>query len=457
MAFSIRTRTTTHLYCCVFIFYFSLLLGQAWAQENLLQSGPMLGYVDMKEALLWAQTKQAATVEFVYWETKLPEKKYRTDAVRTEKNSGYTAKCIADQVEPGRNYTYELHLNGHKVELPYPTQFKTQPLWRWRTDPPAFTVATGSCNYVNEPVYDRPGTPYGSEHQIFNYIYEQHPDLMIWLGDNTYYREPDWATRSGMLYRYTHDRALPELQPLLAATHHYAIWDDHDFGPNDSDGNWVHKKTAAEVFEAFWGNPTFGLNGKKGCTTWFQYNDIDFFLLDGRYYRTPDRCESCPERTMLGKEQLDWLRGALASSWAPFKIVAVGSQVLTTEENDETYAHFFSAERDSILAHIERENIKGVIFLTGDRHFTELSALKNGAGNWVYDLTTSAFTAGINTRAKAENNSLQVAGTMVQEHNFSMLQFSGPRTERQLTITVYNANGEEKWTRTILPNGELAK
>jgi len=439
------------------ILFFTMLSGQAVAQEKLLQSGPMLGYVDMKEALLWVQTAQAATVGFVYWESTLPNLKFRTDAVKTEKNTGYTAKCIADQVEPGRQYEYELYIDSKKIDLPYPTQFKTQPLWQWRTDPPEFSLATGSCNYVNEPVYDRPGTPYGSDHHIFTHINAQKPDLMIWLGDNTYYREVDWNTRTGMAHRYTHDRALPELQPLLATTHHFAVWDDHDFGPNDSDGNWPHKETAWEIFRAFWGNPTFGLNGNKGCTSWFQYADIDFFLLDGRYFRTPNYCKSCPERTMLGKEQRDWLLSSLSASRAPFKIIAIGTQVLTSEQNDETFSRFFSAERDSILAHIERENIKNVIFLTGDRHFTELSALQNAAGNWVYDLTTSPFTAGVNTRAKAENNSFQVEGTMVQEHNFSMLRFSGPRTQRQLRITVYNANGEEKWTRTILTNGEMEK
>ncbi len=444
-----------------FFFFIFLILnlqpGLLHAQETKLQSGPMLGYVDMREALLWVQTAGPATVHFIYWEAQSPDVKFKTNVLRTEKQNGYTAKCIADQVEPGRQYEYELYLDSKKTALPYPTRFKTQPLWQWRTDPPAFSLATGSCNYVNETRYDRPGTPYGSEHFIFNRIFDQQPDLMIWLGDNTYYREPDWTTRTGMLHRYTHDRALPELQPLLASTHHFAVWDDHDFGPNDSDGSWPHKETAWEVFRAFWGNPTFGLNDDKGCTTWFRYADIDFFLLDGRYFRTPNHCETCPERSMLGKNQREWLLGSLSESRAPFKIIAIGTQVLTSELNDETFAHYFSAERDSILAHIERENIKNVIFLTGDRHFTELSALKNAAGNWVYDLTTSALTAGINTRAKAENNNLQVPGTMVQEHNFSMLRFSGPRTERQLAITVYNAQGEEKWTRTILSNGEIQK
>ena len=426
------------------------------AQANLLQSGPMLGYVDMKEVLLWAQTKRAATVDFEYWELENPGKKWLTDHVPTQKSTGFTAKCIADQVEPGKNYGYQLRINGKAVALPYPTTFKTQPLWRWRTDPPAFSVATGSCAYINEPPYDRPGTPYGSNYQIFTHLNTQKPDIMVWLGDNTYYREPDWTTRTGMLHRYTHDRSLPELQPLLASTHHYAIWDDHDFGPNDSDGTWVHKDMAWEIFQSFWGNPTFGVNGLKGCTTWFQYADVDFFLLDDRYFRAPNVCTSC-ERTMLGKEQREWFLAALASSQAPFKIVAIGSQVLSPVAMHERYANFFPAERDSILAFIERENIKGVVFLSGDLHFTELSALKNARGNWVYDLTTSPFTSGVNSNGPKENNPLRVEGTAIDQHNFSILRFSGPRLNRQLSITVYGEDGNEVWTRTLESNGELRK
>jgi alkaline phosphatase D len=420
-----------------------------------LQSGPMPGYADLREALIWVQAKTEADVVVRYWEQGMPDKKYNTETVKTNRQTAYTAKCIADQVQPGKTYQYEVLMNGEALKLPYPTTFKTQPLWRWRTDPPAFSVATGSCAYINETEYDRPGKPYGSEYQIFGNIAAQKPDLMVWLGDNTYYREPDWATRTGMLHRYTHDRSIPELQSLLAATAHYAIWDDHDYGPNDADGTWVHKETAAEVFEAFWGNPTYGIPGQKGCATMFQYNDIDFFLLDNRYYRTPNDCASCP-RTALGKEQLDWFLAAIAASKAPFKLVAIGGQVVTTSSNGETYSHNFPAEKDTILAHIAREKIKGVVFLTGDKHFTELSRLKNSAGNWVYDLTTSALTSGsFKDAATKDPNQLRVEGTVVDQHNFSMLRFSGPRTARQLDITVYNSDGREQWTRTILPNGEL--
>ncbi len=412
----------------------------------------MIGYVEMREVMLWAQTTQAAKVHFEYWDLQKPAEKFKTEKVCTEKQSGFTAKCVADQVLPGRSYEYRLFINKKAVSLPYPTFFKTQTLWQYRTDPPEFTVATGSCAYINETDFDRPGKPYGSDYQIFTQLAARKPDVMLWLGDNLYYREGDFSTRTGMYHRYTHDRSLPELQPLLASSANYAIWDDHDYGPNDADGTWIHKETSWEVFKNFWGNPTFGLPGQKGCTTYFQYGDVDFFLLDNRYFRTPNDCESCP-RTSLGREQMAWLLGALAWSEAPFKMIAVGGQVITSSNNNETLSHFFPADRDTILKHIEREKIKGVVFLTGDRHFTELSAMKNANGNLVHDLTVSPFTSGVYKDAPTkEKNTFRVEGTAVGEHNFALLRFFGARKDRSMEIKIVNADGREVWVKTLKAN-----
>ena len=115
------------------------------AGNGALQNGPMLGYVEMTEALVWVQTKTFASVQVEYWETGKIDQKWRTDIVQTYKNSAFTAKCIATDLKPGVVYDYRVEINGDSVLLPYPTTFKTQSLWQWRVDPPTFTVATGSC------------------------------------------------------------------------------------------------------------------------------------------------------------------------------------------------------------------------------------------------------------------------------------------------------------------------
>ena len=435
--------TPLTLLSITFLFAMNSAMGQ---QHPLLQSGPMLGYSEMFEALVWVQTKAEAEVRVAYWLQGDVSKRYYTQSVRTEKANGFTAHLVADQVEPGNTYEYEVQINQQPVKLNYPTAFKTQTLWQWRTDPPPFRVALGSCSYVNEPAYDRPGNPYGGEYGIFTTIQQQKPDAMLWLGDNIYLREPDWFTRTGFLHRYTHARSLPELQPLLASTHHYAIWDDHDFGQDNSDGTFIHKDLATEMFRRFWGNPTCGLPGKGGITSFFKWNDMDFFLLDNRYFRTPNN-QKMGERTMLGKDQLDWLIGALASSRAPFKLVAVGGQVLTTHAGHETYVNLFPDERAYLLRRIEEEGIKNVIFLTGDRHHTELSKLVTNSGITIYDFTVSPLTSGVHQTD--ERNALREEGTLVTSRNFGILEFAGPRTARTLTMRVFDVGGVERWSRTI--------
>ena len=98
-----------------------------------------------------------------------------------------------------------------QVERDYKMEFQAQELWKWRTNPPDVSFVIGSCSYVNEPQFDRPGEPYGSNFEIFNSINMKSPDFMLWLGDNTYLRESDWNSRTGFIKRYSHTRALSEL------------------------------------------------------------------------------------------------------------------------------------------------------------------------------------------------------------------------------------------------------
>lgn len=429
-----------------FMLFWSLQTN-VWGQNSVLQSGPMVGYSQMTEAALWAQTKEAAKVHFQYWEQGNAAEKMSTEAVQTNADQAFVAKVIAYNLEPGKVYDYEILVNDQVVTLPYPAQFQAQALWQWRTDPPNFKVALGSCTYVNETKYDRPGNPYGGEYEIFDAIHKMRPDVMLWTGDNIYLREVDWYSKSGILHRYTHTRSLPQMQALLASTHNYAIWDDHDFGPNDSDRSFILKDVALDAFELFWGNPTYGINGKPGTTSFFQFSDMEFFLLDNRYYRSPNRRKTA-ENVILGKEQMEWLIDALANSRAPFKFVVVGGQVLNTHEGHENFINCAPEERTYIMKRIEEEGIKNVIFLTGDRHHSELSMYKNAVGNLVYDLTVSPLTSGA-ARNPETDNQFRVDNTLVKQRNFGILEFSGPRTARKMKVTLYDVQGKELWSKEI--------
>ena len=428
---------------------FSLLCFLTNAQD-LIKSGPMVGYSTMREVLLWVQTNREAEVYFEYYEKNNPKIRFKTERLKTVKKNGFVGKLIADQVIPGKEYNYDVFINGKKIKRDYVMEFQSQKLWKWRTDPPIINFAVGSCNYVNEKEFDRPGKPYGSNFEIFNSIHDKNPDFMLWLGDNTYLRESDWNSRTGFVHRYTHTRSLPELQPLLASTHHYAIWDDHDFGPNNSDSSYWLKETASEIFQLFWGNPNYDVTGNGGITGFFQWGDLDFFLLDNRYHRTSNK-NFTGTRQILGSDQIDWLINALSFSDAPFKFIVVGGQVLSTESLYENHA-VFSEERRYLLDKIREAKIEGVIFLDGDRHHTVLSKMQESKYVYpIYDLTCSSLTAGAYKNDETFN-AYKLEETLVGENNFGVLSVVGSKNDRELIVKIFNKDGEELWRKSIKSN-----
>jgi alkaline phosphatase D len=419
------------------------------------KAGPMLGYATHREVAVWVQTTAPAEVQIRYEPIAGDSAATAgsSEVLRTTAEGDHIAQFAIAGLEPGVRYDYEVFIDGAAVEHAYPTEFQTQALWEWRFDPPTFTAAVGSCAYVNDPTYDRPGRPYGGDYRIFESIHAQRPDLMLWLGDNVYLREVDWWSERGMRYRYSHARSLSEMQPLLAATNHYATWDDHDYGPNDSDRSYVLKGAALDVFEDYWANVNYGLPGVPGVFTQFQWADVDFFLLDDRYHRTPNREPEWEDRQVLGDAQLEWLLEALTASRAPFKIVALGGQILNPIPIYETYINIAPEERERLIDGVVARGIEGVVFLSGDRHHTELIRLQPEGFYPLYDFTSSPLTAGAATPRQEMDNPARVEGTLVYgQRNFGTLTFTGPRTDRALTMRTYDTDGALLWEHAVRAN-----
>ena len=414
-------------------------------------AGPMPCCTDYKEALVWVQTSQSAKVRMQYVSVTNPDEKFLTAEIKTDAQMAFTAKLLADRVKPGMVYNYLILINGKAVKPKYRQQFTTPALWQWRTAPPDYSFALGSCTYVNEPDVDRPGKPYGGGNSIFGSIAASKPAFMLWLGDNAYLREVDWNTTTGILHRYSHTRALPEMQQLLAETHHYAIWDDHDFGPNNSDRSFLHKDKALHAFNCFWGNPTCGIPGAKGITSKFQWSDGEFLLLDNRYHRAPNDTKDS-QKTMLGAEQLQWLKDALINSQAPFKFIALGGQFLNDAAVYECYsANGFNKERNEIIDFIYLHNIKGVVFLTGDRHHSEISKLTQPGKPDIVDITISPLTSGTHS-GNNEKNTLRVPGSLIDQRNYCKISVSGPQKQRKLSVDFFDETGKQLYSYSITQN-----
>ncbi len=430
----------------VIIFFFNISL---FGQSQLLQSGPMNAYSTMREVLLWVQTKSEAKVQFKYWNTNDPAKKIETETVVTSKEKTFVAQIPVGLLEPAQKYEYELYINDKLVKRPYKLKFDTLPLWKWRGDAPDFSFITGSCAYINDTPYDRPGKPYGSDYQIFDKMAQTDAGFMLWLGDNLYLREADWDSKMGIEYRFTHAHSLPELQPLWGGKHHFFIWDDHDYGNNNSDSSFPMKTTTQEVFRNFYPNPTYIFD--EGNVSFFQWADCDFFLLDNRTWRSPDNRTDLSNPTILGEKQLQWLLDALSNSTASFKFIVMGGQFINPLKIEETYENIAPQEKAYLIESIRKLKIGGVLFLTGDVHHTELSKYDITPTYPLYDLTVSPLTSGV-SRYMSKLNPLQVENTLVEEHNFAKIDVKGPLSDRKLIITVINSEGAEKWKKEISSN-----
>lgn len=428
----------------IYVSFFAIVV-----QAQKIQSGPMLGYSQMREVLVWVQTTSDAKIKCKYWIKGNPSVYFMTDEYLTTKSEAYTAKLIADKVLPDNIYEYQILINNKIQNVDYPLTFQSKKQWLWRKDAPDFKFALGSCTYVNDSIYDRPGKGYGANYEIFDAIYQKKPDMMIWLGDNTYLREADWDTKTGIFHRYTHSRSLKEMQPLLGSTHHYAIWDDHDYGPNDSDRSFWNKNQTLEAFKLFWGNPSFGIGEMKGAITSFQWADCEFFMLDDRFYKNVTNTnEPCG---ILGKQQSQWLIEALSFSKAAFKFVVVGSQFLNPVSKTEGFNQCMD-EKKTILDAISTQKIKNVLFLTGDRHYSDLTYLNRNGDYTLYDFTVSPLTSGTSCAKDAETLAEypRAEGSLIcKQRNFGMIEVSGSKANRQIKLIIYDEKGVEKFSKII--------
>ncbi len=419
-----------------------------------LVSGPWAGNVEIRNATIWLEVTPDVKSVAVKFNATNPDKKLsgpETGIVSYKGELGKEfnpIKIELNGLKMNTAYTYSVIINGKPVVVSFLTKFATKDLWQWRKPAPDFTFLTGSCAYFNEPEFDRPGKPYGSDSVIFETMAKIPAAFNLWLGDNWYTREVDFFTSWGLNYRASHDRATPVLQKFMASMPQYSIWDDHDFGPNDAGKNYLLKEESRKVFMNYSLNPAYGEDG-KGIYSLVSYSDVDIFLTDDRFFRSTDEMKDTingklnTDKKYFGKMQMDWLKNALLYSKATFKIIATGSQVLNQSTSAECMKNY-SAEYNELMNFLADYKIKGVVFFTGDRHFSEVIKMERPGLFPLYDVTTSSFTAGlVKVRGAELNNPQRIAGTLVQEHNFAKVTVNGKKNERMLKLEFIGIKGDK--------------
>ena len=266
---------------------------------------------------------------------------------------------------------------------------------------------------------------------------------MVWLGDNLYYlKKSQYSSYEGMFKRNIRVRkCFPKYRDFMSSQPNYAIWDDHDYGPNDSDRSWYLKDSALAIFKSFWPNTYPDQKQFNGNYFNFRYYDAEFFMTDDRYFRGNRGDTNNP---FLGETQLVWLKNKLQMSDAIFKFICVGTQVLNENSFGETYLEY-ARERSELLHYIASNNIKGVIFLTGDKHYTEICS-KDWEGYPIYDFTCSPLTSPTlpHHLLGAAANPARIPQSDYWHRNFGQITLSGEVGSRICKMEVFSKSGKKK-------------
>jgi alkaline phosphatase D len=336
------TRITT-------AFFYLMLCSTAIAST--LTHGPMIGHTSHATVRIWVRADEACD----FRASATPKSGGNTifsGIVRLAEEDNFCGSVQIAGMKPLTTYTYKVFLSDIE-QIPSVTQeFSTFP-------------SPGQTGVVRVGIGHSLIGP--GEQTIWRTIQSQKPDLFILMGDNIYSdsTEPDKQRRM-----YLQFRADPYFRPFSASTPIYAIWDDHDYGKDNSDRTQPGKERSLKTFNEIWCNPTSQALESPGTWTSFTVGCAEFFLLDVRYHRSPNKDPDSPEKTMLGTEQREWLVSSLAKSNAVFKFPVSGSS--WNCGGLEAWNHRFAYEYDSILAQVAAKRIPGIILLGGDQHFCKI-------------------------------------------------------------------------------------
>lgn len=238
-------------------------------------------------------------------------------------------------------------------------------------------IAFGSCNQVKLP------------QPLWPVIVAWAPDLWIWTGDIIY---ADTTDEVRMRRMYEEQKARPGYVSLRAQCPVIGVWDDHDYGRNGGGKEFKARDMSQRALLDFLDEPAHSpRRAREGVYASYTWGPTDarvkIILLDTRYHR--DR--PGPDGDTLGSDQWQWLESELSESAASLNLIVSSYQVLASDHRFETWANF-PRSRARLLALIERREVPGVIFISGDRHIGEISREVQGTRYPIYDITASGLT-----------------------------------------------------------------
>lgn len=271
---------------------------------------------------------------------------------------------------------------------------------------------------------------------IFDAMAAHDPDFFLGLGDliyadNTCEAEgrfgnrqvpdpaPPAATLDVFRSKWKYNRSDESLRALLADTPYVPIWDDHevinDFHPGSRgtppayDPDRPLLPLGLRAFREY--HPLArgsGANASAPLYRRLRYGaHLELFILDTRSYRDPQNRPDRPTapKTMLGTEQLAWLKRSLQASDARWKLIVSSVPIAVPTGKPgarDGWAGYdgdtgYENELGELFEFLGRENIR-TVWLTTDVHFAAVfryAPLPDRPAFTVHEIITGPLNAGL--------------------------------------------------------------
>jgi alkaline phosphatase D len=281
------------------------------------------------------------------------------------------------------------------------------------------SIGFGSCNDLTRP------------QTFWSNIIAKQPQVFLFLGDNAYLDYGDTYDKLG---------AVPGFKSLLAIARPLAIWDDHDFGMNNGGASFTGKDSYKKKFIDFWGalgavpanSPRRTRAGNYDSTILGPVGrQVQVIMLDNRYFKG-----DAPSGTVLGDAQWQWLDGELRRP-ANLRVIMSGIQALGGSTAPEGWAEY-PAEQQHLLDVIKGTQAQGVLIVSGDKHYAEISRRDGVVGYPLYDFTSSSLTAN-NSYTPEPNQYRDTPSSASQNHNFGLITIDWSTAGRPVTVQIFDA------------------
>ena len=232
----------------------------------------------------------------------------------------------------------------------------------------SFTLALGACART------------ASTAAVFDSLRRVAPLFFIHLGDFHYENLPI-ADVDAYRRVYHHVLASPAQSAFYRQTPTVYVWDDHDYGPDNSDAAHVGRSAARQTYREI--VPHYRLaagEGDHAIYHSFQVGRVRFVVTDGRSERSPRAAPDNASKTLLGEQQKAWLKRELTRDRDEAPLIVWVNTVPWIAARQAGADHWggYSAERQELAQFLIDEGVTGLAMLSGDAH---MLAIDDGSHN----------------------------------------------------------------------------